>query len=104
MMGIPGPYEGSQALFHVQGDDVQPTSVFPDGNPACVSLQRLIEDEQRWLVVAMKELDVNDVVHDVSLDHSGQVKSVRGQGGRSRAKGKSIQGEIFRRPGQGVYW
>ena len=52
----------------------------------------------------MQELDVNDIVQDVSLDHCGKVKGVRGQGGRSRAKGKSVQGEIFRRPGQGVYW
>ena len=99
---IPGPYKGSQSLFHVQGDDVQPASVFPHGDPARVRLQRLVQDEQRWLVIAVEELDVDDVVHDVGLDHRGQVEGVRGQGGSSRAERKSVQGEIFRGPGQGV--
>ena len=50
--------------------------LFDKSDPACVRLQRLVQDEQRWLVVAMEELDVDDVVHDVGLDHSGQVEGV----------------------------
>ena len=68
--GLPRPYEGRQSFFNIQGDDVQPASVLPHRNPACVSLQRLIENEQRGLVVAMEELNVDDVVHGVSLDNS----------------------------------
>jgi hypothetical protein len=44
-------------------------------------LERLVEDEDGGLVVAVQELDVEDVVHGVRLDDGGQVQRVGGEGG-----------------------
>ena len=73
---LPGPYEGRQPFLDIEGDDIQPASVFPHSNPSRKSFQRFVEDKQGGLVVAVQELDVDDVVHDVSLDHCGKVEGV----------------------------